>query len=209
MGKMRIKVSIALTIVLAVGHRSRAGVIPLEESFHEQHEPSDEATLGQQGPLASSYVQFHGPVEGPEFAVKVPYMVHHGDSNHLHGQEQQNGYTFDYVAHPKYEFSYGVEDEQSGDFHSQKESRDGSSVSGQYSVKEPGGSIRVVSYRADKNGFHAVVHTSGKNDHSVGIHHGQGRTRGHEHQVAMQQEQQEQQEQQAHDYASYTENDGY
>lgn len=38
-------------------------------------------------------------------------------------------------------------------------------MSGEYSVKEPGGALRVVSYHADKDGFHAVVHTSGKNDH--------------------------------------------
>ncbi|XP_003699995.1 uncharacterized protein LOC100883237 [Megachile rotundata] len=198
MGKMRIKVTIALTIALAVSHRSRGGVIPLEDVFHGQQETLDEAV--QQGPLASSYVQFHGPVEGPEFEVKVPYAVHH-DDNHLHGQD---AYTVDYVAHPKYEFSYGVEDQHTGDFHSQKESRDGNSVSGSYSVKEPGGSIRTVSYRADKDGFHAVVHTSGKNDHSVGMHPGQGQPRVHDHEVAAQQEQQ------PHDYAaSYNEDEGY
>jgi hypothetical protein len=32
---------------------------------------------------------------------------------------------------------------------------------------EPGGSIRVVSYQADKDGFRAIVHTSGK-VHSTG-----------------------------------------
>lgn len=42
----------------------------------------------------------------------------------------------------------------------------GSSVTGEYSVIEPGGRVRVVSYHAGKDGFHAHVHTSGKNDHS-------------------------------------------
>jgi len=50
----------------------------------------------------------------------------------------------------------------------------GGSVSGEYSVKDPGGTFRVVSYHADKEGFHAVVHTSGKNDHSGGVYGGQG-----------------------------------
>lgn len=63
------------------------------------------------------------------YEVKVPYSVNHGDnSNDLHGHEQQgeqHGYSFDYVAHPKYEFSYGVEDHRTGDFHGQKERRDG------------------------------------------------------------------------------------
>lgn len=63
----------------------------------------------------------------------------------------------------------------------------GSSVSGEYSVKDPGGSLRVVSYHADKEGFHAVVHTSGKNDHSGGVYGGQGHeadTHGHLHEYA-------------------------
>ncbi|XP_071859591.1 uncharacterized protein [Bombus fervidus] len=200
-GDTRIKVSIALTITLALGHRSRAGVISLEaEALHGQQDPV------QHSSLANSYLQFHGPVEGPVFEVKVPYAENHEDSsNNLHGHEQQeHGYEFDYVAHPKYDFSYGVEDHQTGDFHAQKETRDGSSVSGQYSVKEPGGSVRVVSYRADKDGFHAVVHTSGKNDHSADIYVGQGQLRVHDHQTAAQQEQDVQ------DYvASYTTNEGY
>ncbi|XP_043510896.1 adult-specific cuticular protein ACP-22-like [Frieseomelitta varia] len=197
----RIKVGIALTIALALGHRSRAGVISLEgEASHEQQDPL------QHGSLANSYLQFHGPVEGPVFEVKVPYAEAHEDSsNHLHGHEQQElRYALDYVAHPKYEFSYGVEDHQTGDFHAQKETRDGSSVSGQYSVKEPGGSVRVVRYRADKDGFHAAVHTSGKNDHSAAIYDGQGQLRVHDHQAAVQQEQDVQ------DYvASYTANEEY
>ncbi|KAG9431175.1 adult-specific cuticular protein ACP-22 [Apis mellifera carnica] len=202
MGNTRIKVGIALTIALALGHRSRGGVISLDgEDFHQQQDPE------QHDSLATSYLQFHGPVEGPVYEVKVPYSVNHGDnSNDLHGHEQQgeeHGYSFDYVAHPKYEFSYGVEDHQTGDFHGQKERRDGSNVSGQYSVKEPNGSVRVVSYRADKDGFHAVVHTSGKNEHTAGISGpSQGQPRVHDHQDGAQQEQQ--------DYVSfYSAEDGY
>lgn len=82
-------------------------------------------------------------------------------------------------------------------------SRAGSNVSGQYSVKEPNGSVRVVSYRADKDGFHAVVHTSGKNEHTAGISGpSQGQPRVHDHQDGAQQEQQ--------DYVSfYSAEDGY
>lgn len=94
-------------------------MISLEgEALHEQQD------LLQHGSLANSYLQFHGPVEGPVFEVKVPYAE--DSSNHLHGHEQQElRYALDYVAHPKYEFSYGVEDHQTGDFHAQKETRDG------------------------------------------------------------------------------------
>ena len=69
-------------------------------------------------------------------------------------------------AYPKYNFAYGVTDYKTGDSHGQKESRDGSNVVGQYSLKEPGGNIRTVNYYADKSGFHAQVENSGGNDHS-------------------------------------------
>ncbi|XP_076283258.1 uncharacterized protein LOC143210355 [Lasioglossum baleicum] len=193
MGEMRFKVAIALIVTLAVVDRSRAGVIaPEEDVFDGQQVSLDETAEQHQLSLASSYVQFHGPVEGPEYQVKVPQQ--HDDGNHLHGQGHD--YTVDYVAHPKYEFSYAVEDHHTGDFHTQKESRDGSSVSGEYSVKEPGGQVRVVRYRADKDGFHAVVHTSGENDHTSVVHDGQGQTQVHDHQPVQHQEQD------VHDYAT-------
>lgn len=91
-------------------------------------------------------MHFHGPVEGPGFEVKVPYVIphhyehhhedhehhhhHHEDSNdlsehHKHVEEGFLGHVTDYVAHPKYEFAYGIEDHHTGDFHGQKEVRDG------------------------------------------------------------------------------------
>ncbi|XP_015601017.1 cuticle protein 19-like [Cephus cinctus] len=101
---------------------------------------------------AYSYQHHHGPVVGP--AHEVQFVDKHG---HHH---------VDYVAHPHYEFAYGVEDHHTGDFHGQKEHRDGKNVAGEYSLKEPGGNVRTVKYHADKDGFHAVVHNSGGNDHS-------------------------------------------
>jgi len=48
-----------------------------------------------------------------------------------------------------------------GDQHSQTESRDGDSVQGQYSLVEPDGAVRTVTYTADAvNGFNAVVDRS-------------------------------------------------
>ncbi|XP_039304800.1 uncharacterized protein LOC105194937 [Solenopsis invicta] len=166
MVKMTFKVTVALTIGLALVDRSIAGLIPLDS--HDHHHVS----------LASSYMHFQGPVTGPEYEVKVPHVPvdHHGEHNYLthHEHRPHDGYTVDYVGKPKYEFSYGVEDHHTGDFHGQKESSDGHSVSGEYTVKDPGGSVRVVSYHADKEGFHAMVHTTGKNDHSGGVYGGQG-----------------------------------
>ncbi|XP_046742263.1 cuticle protein 19-like [Diprion similis] len=109
---------------------------------------------------AHSHQHFHGPVVGPHH--EVSWKGKHG---HHH---------VDYVAHPKYDFGYGVEDHHTKDFHSQKEHRDGKNVAGEYSLHEPGGNVRTVKYHADKSGFHAVVHNSNGNDHSGGGH-------GHHH----------------------------
>lgn len=55
-----------------------------------------------------------------------------------------------------------------GDVKSQWESREGDGVKGHYSVLEPDGSIRTVTYTADaKNGFNAVVKTVGANSHPI------------------------------------------
>ncbi|XP_033208377.1 uncharacterized protein LOC117167498 isoform X2 [Belonocnema kinseyi] len=176
MEEITFKIFNILTIMVTITHWTTAGVISLEsDALHNHHHAS----------VASSFLHFHGPVEGPAYEVKVPYFPPYTEYNHLHGQEDHDSsnhhehhdhYSLDYVAHPKYQFSYGVKDLHTGDFHGQKESRDGDSVHGEYSVKEPGGTIRVVSYHSDKDGFHAAVHTSGKNDHSGGTYGGQGQT---------------------------------
>lgn len=110
------QVTVALTIGLALVNRSIAGVIPLDHDHHVS--------------VASSYMHFQGPVQGPEYEVKVPHVPvhdHFGEHNYLthHEHRHHDGYTVDYVAKPKYEFSYGVEDHHTGDFHGQKESSDG------------------------------------------------------------------------------------
>ncbi|CAL8133733.1 unnamed protein product [Orchesella dallaii] len=71
----------------------------------------------------------------------------------------------DYHAYPRYQYSYGVKDAYTGDVKRHTEARDGDVVKGQYSLVEPDGSIRTVTYTADKyNGFNAVV------EKSPGIH---------------------------------------
>lgn len=66
------------------------------------------------GGHAHSFHHFHGPVIGE--AQEVSWKDKHGHRDH------------DYVAHPHYEFSYGVEDHHTGDYHGQKEHRDGTSA---------------------------------------------------------------------------------
>ncbi|XP_066585100.1 cuticle protein 7-like [Prorops nasuta] len=100
---------------------------------------------------AHSFQHFEGPVIGE--AEKITWTDKHGHED------------YDYVAHPHYEFAYGIEDHHTGDYHGQKEHRDGKDVVGEYTVKEPGGNVRTVKYRADKHGFHAHVHNSHGNDH--------------------------------------------
>lgn len=57
-----------------------------------------------------------------------------------------------------YGFNYGVNDAQTGDIKSQTETRDGGVVRGSYSVVDPDGFKRTVTYTADeKNGFQAIV----------------------------------------------------
>ncbi|XP_017778388.1 PREDICTED: uncharacterized protein LOC108564029 [Nicrophorus vespilloides] len=86
----------------------------------------------------------------------------------------------DYYAHPKYTFSYGVEDFKTGDYKTHKEERNGDGVKGEYRVADPNGSIRTVTYTADKDhGFQAVVkqsepieasHTLKENQEAVAEH---------------------------------------
>uniref|UniRef100_A0A1B0DH99 Cuticle protein 19 n=3 Tax=Phlebotomus papatasi TaxID=29031 RepID=A0A1B0DH99_PHLPP len=59
---------------------------------------------------------------------------------------------------PDYEYKYGVKDPKTGDQKEQWESRHHDFVKGEYSLVEPDGTKRIVSYTADpKNGFNAVV----------------------------------------------------
>ncbi|KAH8417228.1 hypothetical protein KR222_006834, partial [Zaprionus bogoriensis] len=63
-----------------------------------------------------------------------------------------------YDPHPQYRFSYGVDDQLTGDNKAQVEERDGDVVRGEYSLVDADGYKRTVQYTADPiNGFNAVV----------------------------------------------------
>lgn len=83
---------------------SLTAILMLLVLFHERADA---------GGHAHSFQHFHGPVIGN--AREVTWKDKHGHHDH------------DYVAHPHYEFSYGVEDHHTGDYHGQKEHRDGTS----------------------------------------------------------------------------------
>ena len=75
------------------------------------------------------------------------------------------------LAHPKYEYKYGVEDYHTGDYKDAKEERDGDVVKGEYSLLQPDGRKRIVHYTASKHGgFNAIVSYSGHAIHPQ-VHH--------------------------------------
>jgi hypothetical protein len=66
-----------------------------------------------------------------------------------------------YDPNPQYNYGYSVSDALTGDSKTAHETRDGDVVKGQYSLVEPDGSIRTVTYTSDPvNGFNAVVERS-------------------------------------------------
>lgn len=68
---------------------------------------------------------------------------------------------------PAYQFSYGVSDPHTGDYKNQEETLSNGVVQGKYSLLEPDGSVRVVTYVADHvNGFNAHVQK-----HLPTVHH--------------------------------------
>ena len=64
---------------------------------------------------------------------------------------------------PSYQFGYTVTDTKTGDSKTREETRDGDRVTGSYTVADPDGRIRRVTYTADAvNGFNAVVTYDGE-----------------------------------------------
>lgn len=69
---------------------------------------------------------------------------------------------------PQYSFSYGVSDPHTGDNKHAEETLVNGVVHGSYSLTESDGTIRKVTYTADKiNGFNAVVEKTGVAHHAV------------------------------------------
>lgn len=66
-----------------------------------------------------------------------------------------------YDPNPQYTYGYSVQDSLTGDAKGHQESRNGDLVQGQYSLVEPDGAVRTVTYTSDSvNGFNAVVDRS-------------------------------------------------
>ncbi|GAB6022459.1 hypothetical protein CHUAL_006571 [Chamberlinius hualienensis] len=56
-----------------------------------------------------------------------------------------------------YKVYYSVKDDPSYNLQTRQEEKNGNTVTGQYTVLEPTGELRVVNYVADENGFRADV----------------------------------------------------
>ncbi|CAH0701375.1 unnamed protein product [Spodoptera exigua] len=71
---------------------------------------------------------------------------------------------------PAYSFSYGVADPATGDHKDASETLQNGVVHGSYSLVEPDGHVRKVTYTADKiNGFNAVVERTGAAAHAAPV----------------------------------------
>lgn len=82
--------------------------------------------------------------------------------------EKNSFYIFVYFN----SFSYGVSDPHTGDNKHAEETLVNGVVHGSYSLTEPDGTIRKVTYTADKiNGFNAVVEKAGVAHHATPIAH--------------------------------------
>ncbi|XP_050540325.1 uncharacterized protein LOC126904964 [Daktulosphaira vitifoliae] len=109
-------------------------------------------------PDSYSWSTFTGPV------TDEVQQINSWDSSHAQSNQEldENVYNSnapnDLIAKPFYSFSYGVSDPNTGNKQSHSQTRDGSLVKGEYTVLEPNGVLRLVSYIADaENGFQASV----------------------------------------------------
>lgn len=118
---------------------------------------------------------------------KTEHHSYHDHHDHDHKQEVRyyhdlpkkythgGGYQEEhsYGGHlPHYSYKYGVSDHHSGDQKSAWESRLGDYVKGEYTVKEPDGTKRIVSYHSDpKGGFVAHVKKVGTAHYGAHSHY--------------------------------------
>ncbi|XP_055686987.1 uncharacterized protein LOC129792192 [Lutzomyia longipalpis] len=135
-----------------IGHKLEAGVHKIEAGVQKFFGRGQE----------EHSVQGYGSYEHEEPKHEVYY---HKESpkweqhsyGYSHGSAYQEGHIHNHHV-PHYSYKYGVDDYHSGDHKTAWESRFGDHVKGEYTIKEPDGTKRIVSYHADpKGGFVADV----------------------------------------------------
>ncbi|KAJ8731931.1 hypothetical protein PYW08_014661 [Mythimna loreyi] len=162
----------ALVAVARAGHLGLGGysvssqhnLVHHDTHYDNHYAAAPLATYAHATPLVHAAPVVHAPVVHAAPVAYAPVDTHEGYYSH--------GGHEDYYSHPKYKYSYSVEDPHTGDHKSQHEVRDGDVVKGEYSLLQPDGSFRKVSYTADDhNGFNAVVHNSGPSHHVYSSQH--------------------------------------
>ncbi|XP_058984591.1 larval cuticle protein A2B-like [Musca domestica] len=106
-----------------------AGLLPLQQEYHAAPVVPTTTVVKTVAPVAYAHAK----------PVLVKHEAHYDD-------------------HPQYNYNYDVNDEHTGDVHSQTEERDGDVVRGEYSLIDADGFRRVVQYTVDPHsGFNAIV----------------------------------------------------
>ncbi|XP_016954278.3 larval cuticle protein A3A [Drosophila biarmipes] len=100
----------------------------------------------------------YAPIAAPQVYHAAPAVATYAHAPVAVAQKVVVKAAEEYDPHPKYRFSYGVDDKLTGDNKGQVEERDGDVVRGEYSLIDADGYKRTVQYTADPiNGFNAVV----------------------------------------------------
>merc|ERR1711983_719797 len=132
----------------------------LRNSPHVLHSPTGVSTRHHviETPAVSAVrVAAPAPVVAPVRVAPAPVVVQTPRVTPLVVQEEES------VIPANYNFGYSVSDIASGDSKTRQEQRDGDVVTGSYSVADPDGRIRTVTYTADSvHGFQAKVTYDGE-----------------------------------------------
>lgn len=121
--------------------------------------------LVSSSPIAQIYPGYGASPYAPYAVAHAPLAVAHAP--YVHAAPLVKHVVPEPVdPNPHYSFSYGVSDHHTGDNKQAEETLVNGVVHGSYSLQEPDGTIRKVTYTADKiNGFNAVVEKHGVAHH--------------------------------------------
>ncbi|KAL0840215.1 hypothetical protein ABMA28_015504 [Loxostege sticticalis] len=150
------------------GHAFSSQSIVLHQSHG--HEAHHQPAVTYHQPVVTHHYQQHQNQHHQEYHHQ-PQEYHHQQQHHQQQHQHKHEEHHDYYAIPKYAYEYKVEDPHTGDSKYQHETRDGDVVKGVYSLHEADGTVRIVEYTADKNGFNAVVKREGHAKHAIPQHH--------------------------------------
>ncbi|XP_073945059.1 larval cuticle protein A2B-like isoform X2 [Choristoneura fumiferana] len=110
------------------------------------------------------------PVYAPAVPAYAPALTAHAYAPVAHAVAAPVIRAEPVDPNPAYSFSYGVADPATGDQKNAAETLQNGVVHGSYSLVEPDGHVRRVTYTADNvNGFNAVVERTGAAAHAAPV----------------------------------------